>query len=96
MAHVVIATWKAKPGEGEHIKKVLETVTPINRAEPKMLAFHAHVSQTDPDTFVLYEKYTDASGYEEHKASEAFQTHVVGDVLPRLAERNVQTFEEIA
>ncbi|WP_435062130.1 putative quinol monooxygenase [Amycolatopsis thermoflava] len=95
MAYVVVATWKAKPGQAEHIRKVLETVTPINRAEEKMLHFQAQVSIDDPDTFVVYEKYVDASGYADHKASDAFQSYVVGEVIPNLVERSVATFETI-
>jgi quinol monooxygenase YgiN len=91
--YVVIATWRAKPGQAERIRKILATVTPLNRAEEKMLAFHAHVSVDDPDTFVLYEKYTDASGYTDHRETETFRTHVLGEALPNLAERSVSAYE---
>ncbi|HEY0449979.1 putative quinol monooxygenase [Actinophytocola sp.] len=93
MSYVVIATWRAKPGQAGRIKEILATVAPINRAEEKMLAFHAHVSVDDPDTFVLYERYTDASGYAEHRETEAFRTHVLGEALPNLAERSVKAYE---
>ncbi|MDI3314224.1 MAG: antibiotic biosynthesis monooxygenase [Mycobacterium sp.] len=93
---VVIATWVAKPGEAGHIRAILlEKMTPGNRAEPKMLHFQAHVSAEDPNTFVLYEHYTDPGGYEEHRATEAFQRLVVGDAISRLASRTVQTFTTI-
>jgi quinol monooxygenase YgiN len=95
MAYVVLATWIAKPGEADAIRKILETVTPGNRAEEKVLAFQAQVSKDDPDTFVLYEKYTDASGYADHSETEAFKTHVLGDAIPRLADRTVREFETI-
>jgi quinol monooxygenase YgiN len=95
MPYVVIATWKAKPGRAGYIRKILEKVTPLNRAEEKMLQFQAHVSVEDPDTFVLYEKYTDASGYEEHRATETFRSYVLGEALPELAERSVAGFEVI-
>ncbi|MFJ9778998.1 putative quinol monooxygenase [Amycolatopsis sp. NPDC101161] len=95
MAYVVLATWIAKPGEADAIRKILETVTPGNRAEEKVLAFQAHVSMHDPNTFVLYEKYTDASGYADHRETAAFKTHVLGDAIPRLADRTVQEFETI-
>ncbi|MEV7380732.1 putative quinol monooxygenase [Streptomyces lydicus] len=95
MPHVVIATWKAKPGRAAHIRKILETVAPLNRAEEKMLQFEAHVSVEDPDTFVLYAKYTDASGYEEHRETETFKSYVLGEALPELAERSVTRFEVI-
>ncbi|MDF3293231.1 putative quinol monooxygenase [Streptomyces silvisoli] len=95
MAHVVIATWKAKPGQADHIRAILETVTPLNRTEEKMISFDAFVSETDPDTFVLVEKYTDATGYDDHKATEAFRRYVVGEAIPSLAERSVRTFQSL-
>jgi quinol monooxygenase YgiN len=95
MAFVVIATWRAKQGQAERIAKILATVAPINRAEPKVLEFRAHVSTDDPDTFVLYERYTDAGGYDDHKATDAFQEHVIGEAIPNLAERSVQTFHTL-
>jgi quinol monooxygenase YgiN len=93
VSYVVIATWRAKAGQAERIRRILETVTPINRAEEKMLAFHSHVSVDDPDLFVLYEKYTDESGYADHRETETFRTYVQGSAIPNLAERSVSAYE---
>ncbi|MGW6159835.1 putative quinol monooxygenase [Streptomyces sp. NPDC055144] len=95
MGHVIIATWKAKPGERDKVLRLLEEMTPGIRREPKMVYFQAQVSTSDPDTIVLYEHYTDSSGCEEHRATEAFQARVLGEALPLLAEREVQTFTTI-
>jgi quinol monooxygenase YgiN len=95
MGHVVIATWKAKPGEREKVMRILEEMTPGNRSEPKMVHFQAQVSTTDPDTIVLYEHYTDASGYEDHRATEAFQARVLREAIPLLADRRLETFTTI-
>jgi len=95
MAYVVVATWVAKPGQAEKIREILETITPGSRAEEKMLEFQAQVSLDDPDTFVLYEKYVDASGYIDHRASDSFKKHVLGEAIPNLAERSVKEFETI-
>ncbi|MFG2794469.1 putative quinol monooxygenase [Streptomyces sp. NPDC048419] len=92
MGHVVIATWKAKPGERDRIMTILREMTPGNRSEPKNVQFQAHVSAVDPDTFVLYEHYTDESGYEEHRATQAFQERVLGEAINLLADRKVETF----
>jgi quinol monooxygenase YgiN len=95
MGHVVIATWTAKPGERDRVMRILEEVTPGNRSEPKMVHFQAQVSTTDPDRIVLYEHYTDPSGYEDHRAGEAFQTRVLGEAIPLLADRHLATFTTI-
>lgn len=93
MSFVVIATWVARPGEAEHVAEVLRALTPRYRAEPKMLSFHAHRSLTDRDTFVLVEHYSDPDGYDEHRATAAFREHVVKDLLPRLRDRQIGTYE---
>lgn len=92
MGFVVIATWTAKQGEADYVAGVIAKMAPGNRAEPKNLAFQAHRSTDDPNTFALYEHYTDASGYTDHKATGAFKSHVIGDVIPRLESRTVATF----
>jgi quinol monooxygenase YgiN len=91
----VIATWVAKPGEADYVRSVLESMTPGNRAEPKMIHFQAQTSNDDPNTFVVYEHYTDESGYEEHRASEPFQKLVLGKVIPRLESRSLSRFTTI-
>lgn len=95
MAFVVAAIWKAKPGEDKRILEVIKTITPLSRAEPKCLYYQAQVSPEDPAVFFLYEQYTDARGYEDHKASEHFQRHVFGHAIEYLAERQVSTYETI-
>ncbi|MCE0761429.1 antibiotic biosynthesis monooxygenase [Pseudonocardia kujensis] len=62
--------------------EVLRALTPGNRAEPKMLSFHAHRSLTDRDTFVLVEHYSDPDGYDEHRATAAFREHVLKIYCP--------------
>src|SRR5258708_37329501 len=74
MGHVVIATWKAKLGARDKVLQILEEMTPGNRSEPKMAHFQAQVSTTEPDTIVLYEHYTDESGYGDPRATEAAQS----------------------
>lgn len=95
MGHVIIATWTAREGEADYIRSILEKMTRGNRAEEKTVHFQAQVSNDDPNTFVVYEHYTDATGYEEHRASEPFQTLVLGEVIPRLQSRSVTTFTTV-
>ncbi len=95
MAFVVAAIWKAKPGEAGRLTDVIKTMTPLSRAEPGNLFYQAQVSSDDPETFLLYEQYTDAQGYEDHKNSEHFQKHVFGYAIEYLAERNVSTYETV-
>jgi len=95
MGFVVIATWTAAEGRADHIRAIIEELTPHNRAEPKMIHFEAHVSTDDPHTFVLYEHYTDATGYDDHRATERFQQRVLGEALPALVARRLDTYSTL-
>lgn len=95
MAFVVAATWKAKAGQEDRIRRVIETMTEASRQEPANLYFQGQVSPDDPGLFFLYEQYEDADGYEAHKATPHFQRHVIEDASPNLEDRNVQTFKTI-
>ena len=86
MAYVVAATWKAKPGEADRITEVIRIMTPLSRQEPGNLFYQAQVSP-EAETFFLYEQYTDAQAYEDHKNSEHPARVRVRDRLPRRAQR---------
>jgi len=95
MAFVVAATWKAKPGEADRVRQVIEKMTPLSRNEEKNLFFQGQVDPDDPGSFLLYEQYTDAQAYEDHKNTPHFQENVFGYILEYLAERSVKTYETI-
>lgn len=95
MAFVVAATWIAKPGEAARVREVIEKMTPLSRAEPGNVYYQAQVNPEAPETFFLYEQYTDAQAYEDHKQTPHFQEHVFGYILEYLAERNVATYQTI-
>ena len=70
-------------------------MTPLSRAEEGNVFYQAQVNPEDPETFFLYEQYTDAAGYEDHKDTPHFQENVFGYILEYLAERSVKTYETI-
>ena len=87
MAYIVAATYRAKEGEEEKVREVLETMAPLSRAEPACRFYQAHRSPEDPRVFFLYEQYDDEAGYQAHMATEHFETYVRGEVIPRLESR---------
>ena len=95
MTFVVVARWTARPGEAARVREVIATMTPLSRAEPGNLGYEASVDREDPDSFLLYERYTDAQAYEDHKASPHFRRHVLGHARAHLAERSVTTYETL-
>ncbi len=95
MAFVVAATWKAKLGEEQYVTDIIKLMTRLSREEPGNVLYQAQASLDEPGTFLLYERYVDAAGYDEHKASVYFKKLVLGDVLERLVSREVMTYETI-
>jgi quinol monooxygenase YgiN len=95
MALVVTATWKARPGQENQVREIIKIMTSLSRQERANRQYQGQVSPDDPGTFFLYEMYDDEAGFEEHKASEHFRDHVLGDAVARLEHRAVKTFTTI-
>lgn len=87
MAYVIAATWTARDGEEEKLREIIETMTPLSRAEPGCLFYQAHRSPDDPRVFFLYEQYADEQAARQHTESEHFKQHVLGDAVARLENR---------
>jgi quinol monooxygenase YgiN len=87
MTRIIAATWRAKPGEEDEVRRILDVMTPLSRAEPGCLMYQAHVSPDDPRLFFLYEQYEDEAAVKAHTETEHFKTHVLGDAVPRLESR---------
>jgi len=87
MAYVVAATYRARDGEEERIREILELMAAPSRAETACRFYQAHRSPEDPRVFFLYEQYDDEAGYQAHMASEHFERHIRGEAIPRLENR---------
>ena len=91
----VIARYRARPGEGDAVAATLVHHVAATRAEPGCVQFDAYRSADDPDEFALYERYVDEPAFESHRASPHFQRYILGDVVPRLAERTWHRYTAI-
>ena len=87
MAYAIAATWRAREGEEREARRILETVAPLNRAEPGCRMFIVHESPDDPRTFFLYEQYDDEAAFQAHAASDHVRRHVLEDAVHRLDHR---------
>ena len=66
----VIVTLKLKPGEGDAFREhILANATASKRDEPGCHRFDVAVSEDDGDAYYLYEEYTDAAAFEDHRQS---------------------------
>lgn len=89
----VIAQYHCKPGLADQVGALLGELTAATRQEKKNLAYDFYRSVQDPDRFVILEQYTDASGLDEHRASEHFQRLGFGTIIPMLVSRDVSSFQ---
>ncbi|WP_435532037.1 putative quinol monooxygenase [Roseateles amylovorans] len=89
----VIAHYHVKPGLGDRVSELLGELTAATRQEPKNLGYDFYRSPQDPDRFVILERYTDASGLDDHRAAPHFQRLGFGTIIPMLVSRQVQSFE---
>jgi quinol monooxygenase YgiN len=87
MAYAVAAMWRALEGQQDEVRRILEQVAPLSRAEPGCRMFVVHESPDDPRTFFLYEQYDDESAFQAHAASEHVRRHVLEDAVHRLEHR---------
>ena len=92
----VIARYRAHPGRGDEVAAVLRRHVAATRAEPGCIQFDASRSTEHPDEFVLYEKYVDEAAFDAHRASPHFAEYILGKVVPMLAERAWQRYDEVA
>jgi quinol monooxygenase YgiN len=93
MAVVITARYRAKPGAEELIREVLGVMRPASLQEPGCEAYETHVSEEEPGTFLLYERYVDDEAFQLHRDSEHFQRHVVARAIPNLDERTIERWE---
>jgi len=95
MALTVAAFWKVKSGEEERIKEVIKTMTELTRKESGNLFYQAQISTQDPTKFFLYEQYTNAQSFEDHRATEYFKKYILDYAIQYLDAREVTTYETI-
>ncbi|ANH70430.1 putative quinol monooxygenase [Mitsuaria sp. 7] len=88
----VIAQYHVKPGLGDQVGALLVELTEATRREAKNLAYAFYRSPQDADRYVILEQYTDASGLDEHRASEHFQRLGFGTIIPMLVSREVTSY----
>lgn len=62
----IVGRLRAKPGRGAELKQALMPVVAASRQEPGCVNYDLHVDAADPDSFVLYENWTDQAALDRH------------------------------
>ena len=86
----IVVHYQAQPGRGDEVAALLARHTAATRAEPGNLDFVALRGTEDPDSFVLYERYSSADAFKAHQASPHFEGIAVAQIRPLLAERRLE------
>jgi quinol monooxygenase YgiN len=66
----VIAHARAKPGQHEQAREMLEALVAPSRAEQGCINYDLHQSMEDPELFVFHENWTTLAALESHARSE--------------------------
>lgn len=85
----VFATWKVKEGEIDNVLNLLKTVQKESEKENGNLFYKIHQSNSDLNTIVLFEGYTNEAAVAEHRNSPHFQEFVLGKIVPLLETREI-------
>jgi (4S)-4-hydroxy-5-phosphonooxypentane-2,3-dione isomerase len=85
----VFAKWQVKEGQLANVLNIMSAVAKESVKEKGNLFYKIHQSNTDTNTLVLFEGYTDAAAVEDHRNSIYFQNLVVGTIIPMLENREV-------
>jgi quinol monooxygenase YgiN len=88
----VIAHYHVRPGEIRTVIDALHQLAKASRTEPANLGYDFFQDLNDPDHLVILERYTDEAGLDAHRESEHFRTIGVGQIIPRLAERRIESY----
>lgn len=89
----VVVRYTVKPGEVGEVVRLLGEMAVATRTEKACLSYEFFQSPEDPAEIAILERYVDAAGFAAHREYEHFERIGVSQVIPRLASRAIQIFE---
>lgn len=90
------AKWQVKAGQLDTVLSLLAEVAQKSIEEKGNLFYKVHQSNSDANTLILFEGYTDNAAAEEHRNSAYFQQVVIGQIIPNLENREVILASQLA
>jgi len=85
----VFATWKVKAGQIETVLDLLKTVQSESIKEEGNLFYKIYQGNSDLNTVILFEGYTDEAAVAEHRNSSYFQDILLTQIVPLLEKREI-------
>jgi quinol monooxygenase YgiN len=91
----VIATHTMAAGQEDEVLALLPQLIAAVRTEPGNISFVAYRQLDDPRTYVLLERYASRAAFAAHRETAHFKDLVLGQIVPRLANRVIQQFDVV-
>jgi quinol monooxygenase YgiN/predicted GNAT family acetyltransferase len=88
----VIARYTVTFGNEIEVASLLNQLADATRAEPGNLSFEAYRQLNDEREVVLLERYASLDAFAAHRATAHYNDLVLGQIVPRLDNRVVETF----
>jgi autoinducer 2-degrading protein len=85
----VFAKWQVKEDQLENVLNLFIELVNQTRQEEGNLLYTIHQSNTDPNTFMLYEAYKDEAAVAAHRSSAHFKAIALEQIIPVLENREV-------
>jgi quinol monooxygenase YgiN len=85
-----------RPDDREVIATILRELTAASRQEPGCVSYIPHRVESDPDTIVIYEQYSDQAALDAHRATPHFAMYAIGGLFQRMLVRSVEMLEALA
>ena len=83
------AKWKVKPGQLENVLSILKELKAKSVQEKGNLFYQVHQDNSDPNTLILFEGYSDDSALALHRNAGYYQQAVVESISTLLTDREV-------
>jgi quinol monooxygenase YgiN len=95
MAFVCSATWVAKDGEAQQVAEALKHLSPASRTEAGNIYYQAYRDAAEPNTFRIFEVYTDEAAFKAHAEYDHFKEWALGHAIPLLELRQRDFYETL-
>jgi quinol monooxygenase YgiN len=89
----VIARHTMTAGKEAEVLALLPKLVAAARTEPGNVSFTAYRQLDDPRTYVVLERYASQEAFAEHRETDHIQDLVLGQIVPRLDSRVIETFD---
>jgi len=89
----VIARYTISAGHEDEVLALLPKLAEASRGEPGALAFDVYRQVGDDRNVVLLERYASPEAFAAHRETPHFKDLALGQIIPRLQSRAVETYE---